>query len=83
MNINIGRINEGMTKGIWGDYENDHIIVSIMKHHAIVTMKKGQWKETLLFNVRDTISTDYECKNNVLTKKIDDETTILLCLKNQ
>lgn len=80
MNINIGRINEGLYRGLWGDYENEHVIVSVMKHHVIVTLKAGVWTEILPFRVRDCSNGDYECVNGVINKLTDNELTAVLCL---
>lgn len=78
--MNIGQIDNGMMKGAWGDYETDKVIVSIIKHHVLITMKAGQWTEKLQMQVRDISTADFECKNSILTKKIDKEICSVLTL---
>lgn len=76
--MNMGHVDNGMMKGSWGDYETERVLVDIMKHHAFVTLKKGQWTEKLRINVEDANGTGWMIKNGNVTKTVDESLVILL-----
>lgn len=78
--MNFGQIDNGIMKGAWGDYETNRVLADVMKHHAIVTLKKGQWTEKLRMNVEDASGTGWTIKNGNVTKTVDDAIVVLLTL---